>query len=106
MEVPRQCVSDVIREAREVVEAGQVAMVPLVDAKQAEEVRGSRVRCGAALALPERGVQVVASADRSALARVKGLDQRLQVDEPSCQLQVRVGQGAASVGFCDYLGGA
>ena len=76
-------------------------MVALVNAKQAEEVGWRGVSRGAASSLPERGIQVVASADRSALARVKGLDQRFQLDEAPCKLQVEVGQGPLRVSVDD-----
>ena len=44
-----------------------------MEAEKPEEVRGDRVGCGVALSLPERRVEVVASADDRALPHVEGL---------------------------------
>ena len=54
-------------------------MVPLVDAKQSQEVGRDLVRGRACLLLLEQSVQVVSLAQDSALPYVKGLGERLQV---------------------------
>ena len=54
-------------------------MVPLVDAKQSQEVGRDLVRGCTCSPLPEQRVQVVGLAKDSALPYVKGLGERLQV---------------------------
>ena len=90
MEISGQRVGHVVRLACDVIEARDVAVEPLVHAEQAEEVGGWRVAGGAALTLPERGVQVVSLADDDASANVKRLCDGFKVNEAPCQLQVRV----------------
>ena len=58
-------------------------MVTLVDPKQPEEVCRCRVSRSAALAFPEGSVEVVALTDNGALADVKGLGERLEMNEAS-----------------------
>ena len=53
--------------------SGDISVITLVDAKQAEEVRWDLVRGGAGLALLEQGVQVVRLAEDCALTDVKTL---------------------------------
>ena len=78
-------------------------MITLVEAEKPEEVRGDRVGCGVALLLPERGVEVVALTVDCALPHVEGLCGALQLQEPPCQLQVRVGDCAGGVFSRDKL---
>ena len=86
MEIPGQRVGHVVRLARDVIEARDVAVESLVHAEQAEEVGGWRVTSGAALSLPERGVQIISFADDGALTNVKRLCNRFKVNEAPCQL--------------------
>jgi hypothetical protein len=101
VKISREGVCNVVGEARNVVEARDVAVVALVNAKQSEEIRWRRVGSGAAFALPKSGVEVVALADHSALARVKGLCDGLKVNESPRELQVGVGDGACRIFGCD-----
>ena len=91
MKVPGQSVGNVVGQARNVVKARDVSVVPLVHAEQAEEVRGRGVAGGTALPLPERRIQVVALAQDGALADVEQLGNRLKVDEAPRKLKVGVG---------------
>jgi hypothetical protein len=59
VKISREGVCNVVGEARNVVEARDVAVVALVNAKQSEEISWRRVGSGAAFALPKSGVEVV-----------------------------------------------
>ena len=56
MEIPGQRVGHMVRLARDVIEARDVAVEALVHSEEAEEVGGWRVAGGAAFPLPERCV--------------------------------------------------
>ena len=73
MEVTRECISDVVGQACNVIKAWDVSVVALVDAKQPEKVCRRGVGSRAPLALPECGVEVVAFAQDCTLACVKSL---------------------------------
>ena len=88
MEIPGQRVGHVVRLARDVIEARDVAVEALVHSEEAEEVGGWRVAGGAAFSLPERGVQIITFADNGALTNVKCLCNCFKVDEAPGQLQV------------------
>jgi len=94
VKVSREGVGDMVGEACDVVESWYISVVPLVNAEQPEEVRRGGVRGGAALALPERGVEVIAFADDSPFTGVKGLGDGFEVNEAAGELEVRVGDGA------------
>ena len=70
-------------------------MVTLVDTEQSQEVRRRRVRSGAPLALPKRGIEVVTLTDNGSFAGVKCLCQGLEVDEVVRKLQVGVSDRSA-----------
>ena len=86
-----------IGETRDVVKPRYVAVKPLMDTKQPEEVCRRGVGGGASLALPESSVEVVAFADNSAFAGVKRLGNGFKVNEAAGKLEVRVGDGASGV---------
>ena len=65
-------------------------MVALVNAKQSQEVRGHGVRGGASLPFPEGGVEVVAAAQDGTLPNVKGARDAVELEQPSCKLEVGV----------------
>lgn len=86
-----------IGEACKIVEPRDISVVPLMDAKEPEEVRWRGVGCGATLTLPEGGVEVIAFAYNGALTGVEGLGESFEVNEPAGELEVRVGDGARGV---------
>ena len=73
-----------VRLARDVIEARDVAVEALVHSEEAEEVGGWRVAGGAAILLPERGVQIISFANDGALAHVKHLCNCFTVNEAPC----------------------
>ena len=81
MEVAIQCVGHVVGLPYNVAKSGNVIMVTLMHAKEAEEVRQRGVGGGASFALPERCVEVVALYGDGTFTYVKGLDKGLQVNE-------------------------
>ena len=97
MEVTREGVRHVVGFARQVVETGDVAVVALVHPEQPEEVGGDGVGCGAALAFPERCVEVVTSTQDGALSHVQSLCSALELEEATGQLQVGAGDGSPRV---------
>ena len=68
-----------------------------MDTKQAQQVGWHLVGGAAALPLPEQCVQIVRLAQYGSLADIEGLADGLEVQEASCQLQIRVGD--VSVGI-------
>ena len=60
MKVAVEGVSYVIEEARKVVKTWYIAVEPLINAKQPQEICWRGVSGGTTLALPESGVKVVA----------------------------------------------
>ena len=74
MKVTRQCVGHVVGHPCDVVELGDVPMVTLMHAKEAEDVR-RRAVSGVNAFTPESScVEVVALADDASFTHVNGLD--------------------------------
>ena len=82
-----------------------VAVEPLVNAEQPEQVRRDVVGRRATIPLPEQGAQVVCLAEDRALSDVKTLRKGLQMQETSCQLEIGIGNGAGGVVAGDQLVG-
>lgn len=73
MEVTRSSISDVVGFPSQVVKSWYISVETLMNAKEPEEVSWGRVGCCAALAFPERGVKVVATAENGAFTNVETL---------------------------------
>ena len=73
MKVAREGVLYPVGLPGDVVEAGNVAVIPLVEAEEAEEVGGDRVGRRVSFLLPECGVEIVAPTEDSAFPHVEGL---------------------------------
>ena len=93
MKVTRKCVGHVVGQSCNVVESGDVSIIPLMHAEEADEVCRRGVGGGYAFALPERCVEVVALTDDGTFTHFKGLDEGLQVNEAAGYLEVGIGDG-------------
>ena len=93
MKIARQCVSNVVGGARQVIEAWDIAVETLVDPKQPQEVGWRLVGGGASFTLPVRRVEVVALGQDCALPNIKRLGKGVQVQEPASQFEVGVCNG-------------
>lgn len=67
-----------------------VAVEPLVNPEEAEEMGRNLIRRRPPFPLPKQRVQIVCPAEDSALAYVERLCEGLQVDQPAGELEVRV----------------
>jgi hypothetical protein len=77
---------------------GEVAVVALMERKEAEEV-GSRAVVGDGAFLdPGNSRSVVAEGSKSALTAVRNLCENVLVAEDAGELQVGIGKGAAGMG--------
>ena len=103
MKVTRESICDGVGGAREVVIARHVAVVALVNTKQAEKMGRHLPGGGAAFALPEEGVEVVGFTDDGTLSDVETLGDGFQVQEGTRQFEIRVGDGTVWVGGSDKL---
>ena len=72
-------------------------MEALVDPKQTQEIGGDGVSRGASFPFPKGCVEVVASAEYRAFPHIHGLRGALELDEATCQLEIRIADGAPGV---------
>ena len=101
MKVAGACISHRVGEPWLVIVPRHVAVETLVDPKEAEQVGWHLVSGGAALPFPKESVEVVRLAQDSALPDIERLAEGLQVNQTSCELQIRVGNVAVRI-FCRY----
>jgi len=81
-------VCDWVGRPRQVIVPWHIAVEPLMDAEQAEEVRWDLIGGRASAALPKQRVEIVRLAQQGALARVEALRNRFKIQQPARELEV------------------
>ena len=100
---PRHGIAEAVGFAGEVVVPGYVAMEALMDAKESKQMGCTFGRSVGVFALPKQRVDIVGAAQDGVLAYIKGLYCGFKMEEPSCELEVAIRDGACSVGVSNKL---
>ena len=90
-------VSHDVGRSRDVVMLGQVAMMPLVEGCQAQEVGSRTSGGGGSFAVPVQSRCVVCEVVDGLLPDVSHLGKDIQLGNGACQLEVTVGDGARGI---------
>ena len=87
-EIPRECISNVVRGTSKVIKLRDLVMKALVGPKLPKKIGWSRIGCGAAFVLPKSSIEVVSLTEACAFPDIKCLCQAIKMNKPTSQFKV------------------